>query len=75
MGVVQLREVDSVEVTVLADNYTDVLLPDADVAKRLRILPLRYYQHHKHDPQRHRFRTYSCRFRRLPPHRGREYAY
>jgi len=39
MGVVQLREVDSVEVAVLVDNYSDVLLPDADATKRLRILP------------------------------------
>jgi len=39
MGVVQLREVDRVEVTVLVDNYSDVLLPDADAAKRLRVLP------------------------------------
>ncbi len=39
MGVVQLREVDSVEVTVLVDNYSDVLLADAGAAKRLRILP------------------------------------
>ncbi len=38
MGIVQLREVDSVEITVLVDNYSDVLLPDTDTAKRLRVL-------------------------------------
>lgn len=35
----KLREVDGVEVTVLVDNYSDVLLPDAEAAKRLRVQP------------------------------------
>jgi 7,8-dihydropterin-6-yl-methyl-4-(beta-D-ribofuranosyl)aminobenzene 5'-phosphate synthase len=39
MSVVQLREVDSVEVAVLVDNYSDILLPDAGAAKRLRVQP------------------------------------
>jgi 7,8-dihydropterin-6-yl-methyl-4-(beta-D-ribofuranosyl)aminobenzene 5'-phosphate synthase len=40
MGGLNLQEVDKLEVTVLIDNYTDVLmLQDTDLVKRPRILP------------------------------------
>lgn len=39
MDSIALREVDKVEVTILVDNYTDVLLPDGPMVKRLRVMP------------------------------------
>jgi 7,8-dihydropterin-6-yl-methyl-4-(beta-D-ribofuranosyl)aminobenzene 5'-phosphate synthase len=33
----KLREADQVEITVLVDNYCDLLLPDTEVARRLRV--------------------------------------
>ena len=36
MGGIRLREADKLEVVVLVDNYSDQLLEDSDIAKRLR---------------------------------------
>jgi 7,8-dihydropterin-6-yl-methyl-4-(beta-D-ribofuranosyl)aminobenzene 5'-phosphate synthase len=35
----QLRETDKMEVTILVDNYSDVLLKDTDTATRMKVLP------------------------------------
>jgi len=35
----QLRETEKMEITVLVDNYSDVLLEDKDNAKRMKVLP------------------------------------
>jgi 7,8-dihydropterin-6-yl-methyl-4-(beta-D-ribofuranosyl)aminobenzene 5'-phosphate synthase len=37
MGGIQLRKADKLEVAVLVDNYSDQLLADSDIAKRLRV--------------------------------------
>jgi 7,8-dihydropterin-6-yl-methyl-4-(beta-D-ribofuranosyl)aminobenzene 5'-phosphate synthase len=39
MDRLRLREADKIEIVVLVDNYADFFLPDADVVKRLRVLP------------------------------------
>jgi 7,8-dihydropterin-6-yl-methyl-4-(beta-D-ribofuranosyl)aminobenzene 5'-phosphate synthase len=39
MVTIQLTEVESVDVTVLVDNYSDLLLPDTEIVKRLRLPP------------------------------------
>lgn len=39
MSSIPLREADKVEITILVDNYSDILLPDTDNAKRLRTPP------------------------------------
>jgi 7,8-dihydropterin-6-yl-methyl-4-(beta-D-ribofuranosyl)aminobenzene 5'-phosphate synthase len=36
---IQLAEIRKAEVTILVDNYTDLLLPDTDTVKRLRTTP------------------------------------
>jgi len=39
MQAMQLRETEKMEVTILVDNYSDVLLEDAPGAKRMKVLP------------------------------------
>ncbi len=39
MSNIALKEVDRVEITVLVDNVSDLLLEDSDTIKRLRVLP------------------------------------
>lgn len=39
MNQIPLPEVDRAEITILVDNYTDVLLADTDTVKRLRVPP------------------------------------
>lgn len=39
MATIQLPDVERAEVTILVDNYTDILAPDTDAVKRLRIAP------------------------------------
>ncbi len=39
MTQIQLPDIDRAEVTILVDNYTDLLLPDTDTIKRMRIKP------------------------------------
>jgi 7,8-dihydropterin-6-yl-methyl-4-(beta-D-ribofuranosyl)aminobenzene 5'-phosphate synthase len=39
MGVTQLADVESADITVLVDNYSDLLLPDTEVVRRLRVPP------------------------------------
>jgi 7,8-dihydropterin-6-yl-methyl-4-(beta-D-ribofuranosyl)aminobenzene 5'-phosphate synthase len=39
MAQIQLPEVQRAEVTILVDNYSDLLLPDTDTVKRLRLFP------------------------------------
>lgn len=39
MALVDLPEVDHAQVTILVDNYTDLLLPDLEGVKRLRVVP------------------------------------
>lgn len=39
MAQIQLPEVQRAEVTILVDNYSDLLLPDTDTVRRLRLLP------------------------------------
>jgi len=39
MALIDLPEVDHAQVTILVDNYTDLLLPDLEGVKRLRVLP------------------------------------
>jgi 7,8-dihydropterin-6-yl-methyl-4-(beta-D-ribofuranosyl)aminobenzene 5'-phosphate synthase len=39
MGKIELKEVDKAEVIVLVDNYSDLLLSDSDMIKRMRVLP------------------------------------
>jgi 7,8-dihydropterin-6-yl-methyl-4-(beta-D-ribofuranosyl)aminobenzene 5'-phosphate synthase len=39
MNLQKLHPADKIEITILVDNYTDVLLPDAPMVKRLRVAP------------------------------------
>ena len=39
MKSIQLREADKLEITILVDNYIDLLLPDTANAKRLKVPP------------------------------------
>ena len=39
MAPIALREADRVEITVLVDNTSDLLLGDTDAVKRLRVQP------------------------------------
>jgi 7,8-dihydropterin-6-yl-methyl-4-(beta-D-ribofuranosyl)aminobenzene 5'-phosphate synthase len=39
MDSVTLREIDKIEITILVDNYSDLLLPDAPMVKRMRVMP------------------------------------
>lgn len=39
MGTIQLTAVERVDVTVLVDNYSDLLLPDTEIVKRMRLAP------------------------------------
>jgi len=39
MGEIEMRKADKLEVSVLVDNYSDLLLEDSEKAKRLRTLP------------------------------------
>jgi 7,8-dihydropterin-6-yl-methyl-4-(beta-D-ribofuranosyl)aminobenzene 5'-phosphate synthase len=39
MGGIPIKAVDKVEITILADNYSDLLLPDTEIVKRLKVVP------------------------------------
>ncbi len=34
-----LKPVDRIEITVLVDNYSDLLFEDSDIVKRMRVMP------------------------------------